>query len=54
MQSTILEQLSPADTKAVPEPLTILASAAALGSSGLLAKEYSKIKKKKKGEDSAE
>jgi hypothetical protein len=38
----------------VPEPLTILGSGAALGFGGLLAKEYSKIKKKKKGKDGVE
>jgi hypothetical protein len=39
----------------VPEPLTILGSGAALGFGSLLAKEYSKIKKKKKkGKDGTE
>jgi hypothetical protein len=38
----------------VPEPLTILGSGAALGFGSLLAKEYSKIKKKKKGKDGVE
>jgi hypothetical protein len=38
----------------VPEPLTILGSGAALGFGSLLAKEYAKIKKKKKGKDGVE